>query len=364
MKLLIVTGIYPPDIGGPATFVPLLANDALGRFEEVCVVTLGNEMKTSTGERFNLISISRSLPKAVRVILTTLVILSKAKKADAIFCNGLYLETSLVLRVLKRRSLAKIVGDPVWEKARNSNRTSLDIENFQQVKWEAKDKFTNWIFCKAWKTFDLLTCPSPALVRMIENRMPEKRAIYIPNGVDKPRDFHSKKEFALITISRLVSWKNINSVIEAASILKTKLIIVGDGPERNRLEALARERNAQAEFVGTLTSSQVLSQMEKAKYFLQMSDYEGLSFSLLESMSCGLVPIVSGNDGNRIVVIDGHNGVISEIDGTSIAEAIRSVENQIGKYEELSREAISTVSFSFDGKMKREQMLNLLSDII
>jgi glycosyltransferase involved in cell wall biosynthesis len=199
---------------------------------------------------------------------------------------------------------------------------------------------------------------------MVENRVPKKRVIYIPNGVDKPRDFHSKKEFSLITISRLVSWKNIDVVIEAANILKARLIIVGDGPERNHLETFARERNVQAEFVGNLTSTQVLYYMERAKYFLQMSDYEGVSFSLLESMSCGLVPIVSGNDGNRIVVINDHNGVISRIEGASIAKAIRSVENQKGKYEELSRKAIATVSFSFDGKMKREQMLNLLSDII
>ncbi len=362
MKLLLVTGIYPPDIGGPATFVPLLADDALGRFEEVCIITLGSETKASIGPRFELISISRSLPKLVRVIWTAIAVLSKAKDADAVFCNGLYIETSLALRLIKRRNLAKIVGDPVWEKARNGNRTSLDIENFQEATWKAKDKITNWIFCKAWKTFDLLTCPSPALVEMIENRLPEKNVIYIPNGVDRPNDFQSKNEFALITVSRLVSWKNIDAVIEAAELLDTKLIIVGDGPERKRLETLARERSVKAEFLGSLASTQVPQQMEKAKYFLQMSDYEGLSFSLLEAMSCGLVPIVSGNDGNRIVVTNDHNGVISEIEGTLIANAIRNIENQTGKYEELSREAIATVTLGFDGKRRREQILNLLSD--
>lgn len=363
MKILLITGIFPPDIGGPATYVPLLADEAMDRYECVSVVTLGTDSIRTTTKNWRLISISRGIPKPIRILKTVLVILQEARNSDAIFCNGLYIETSLVLRVLRKKSVAKIVGDPVWEKARNSSRTSLDMNDFQRSKWTYQDKLINYIFCKAWNSFDILSCPSPALVKLIEGRIFDKKVIYIPNGVDAPLDIKSKGEFSLITVSRLVSWKNIHCVIEAANIMGCKLIIVGDGPERPRLQKMAQDIRVNAIFMGDLPAPEVRSRLEVARYFIQVSDYEGLSFSLLEAMACGVVPIVSGNEGNRIVVEDNLNGVISKVDGISIAKAIQKLEDQPGLYENLSNEAIRTVRIKFNGKANRNVMLDLLDPI-
>jgi glycosyltransferase involved in cell wall biosynthesis len=363
VKLLLITGIFPPDIGGPATYVPLLAEEACNRYQSVSVVTLGNESRHTITKNYEIFCISRAFPKPIRILKTALVLLREARNSDAIFCNGLYIETAIVLRLIRRRSVAKIVGDPVWEKARNSSRTSLDINDFQSSNWAKKDKLVNLIFCKAWNSFDILTCPSPALVELIESRIPKKTVIYIPNGVDAPSENKPKEECTLITVSRLVSWKNIQCVIEASSILGYKLIIIGDGPERLMLEKLAKEKNTNATFMGNLSAQEVRRHLEKVSYFLQVSDYEGLSFSLLEAMACGVVPIVSGNDGNKIVVQDHVNGVITKIDGSSIAQAIQKIQDHPGLYERLSNEAIRTVNEKFKGKSNRSKMLDLLDPI-
>ena len=91
-----------------------------------------------------------------------------------------------------------------------------------------------------------------------------------------------------------------------------------------------------------------------------MSDYEGLSFSLLEAMSLGLVPIVSGNEGNRQVVEHEVNGMITAIDGSSIAQAIQAIEQSETMYEQLSKKAIECVKKNFNGKANRLRILDLL----
>jgi glycosyltransferase involved in cell wall biosynthesis len=91
-----------------------------------------------------------------------------------------------------------------------------------------------------------------------------------------------------------------------------------------------------------------------------MSDYEGLSFSLLEAMSLGLVPIVSGNEGNRQVVEHEVNGIITAIDGLSIAQAIQAIERDGTMYDQLSKEAIQRVKTDFNGKVNRLRILDLL----
>jgi glycosyltransferase involved in cell wall biosynthesis len=275
-------------------------------------------------------------------------------------CNGLYIETAAILKLLKRKSLAKIVGDPAWEKARNSNSTELSMKDFQHSKWTLKSKIVSQIFSSAWNTFDNLTTPSPALCKLVEQRIADKRVIYIPNGMDLPVPSRHPRDISLITISRLVSWKNLDCVIEAASILNLPLIIVGDGPERENLVTLSKKLKTKVVFKGILSAKDVHEHLSRSKYFIQVSDYEGLSFSLIEAMAHGVVPLVSGNEGNREVVEHDVNGMITEINGLSIAQAIQAIEHERAKYKQLSKEAIETVKTEFNGKVNRLKMLDLL----
>jgi hypothetical protein len=74
--------------------------------------------------------IKRSLPRPVRMILTTLQIIKGSIRSDVIFSNGLYEETGIAIRLTHTPTLGKIVGDPVWERVRNSGKTTLTIDSF------------------------------------------------------------------------------------------------------------------------------------------------------------------------------------------------------------------------------------------
>ena len=59
MRILLVTGIFPPDIGGPATYIPRLG-EALGRKHEVQVVTLGDAQPGDLDYPFTLHRVART----------------------------------------------------------------------------------------------------------------------------------------------------------------------------------------------------------------------------------------------------------------------------------------------------------------
>jgi glycosyltransferase involved in cell wall biosynthesis len=104
--------------------------------------------------------------------------------------------------------------------------------------------------------------------------------------------------FTIVTVARLVPGKNIDLLIRAfarihGSIEGTRLVVVGDGPERGALEALRTRLNlAQAvELVGHATNRQVREHMARAHVFALPSAPESLGTVYLEAMSIG-VPIV------------------------------------------------------------------------
>ena len=118
MKILLVTGIFPPDIGGPSTYIPNLARYLKKKGHEVRILTLANDTKNQLRDEFEIIRIQRTLPKPLRMILV-IAFFSFISKDFKVFANGLHEEVGISLALRKRHALAKIVGDPVWERSRN-----------------------------------------------------------------------------------------------------------------------------------------------------------------------------------------------------------------------------------------------------
>ena len=76
-----------------------------------------------------------------RIIQTSLLVAKRARRVDTVFSNGLFQETAICLLFLKKKSVAKVVGDPVWERARNKGRTNLNIVDFSNSKLSINQRF-------------------------------------------------------------------------------------------------------------------------------------------------------------------------------------------------------------------------------
>jgi glycosyltransferase involved in cell wall biosynthesis len=92
-----------------------------------------------------------------------------------------------------------------------------------------------------------------------------------------------------VSVGRLVASKRVDRAIDyvARSTEVDALVVVGDGPERGRLERLARERNVDARFVGRLARSDALAWIGAASLLVHASEAEGLSTVVREAEALG-----------------------------------------------------------------------------
>ena len=362
MKVLLVTGIFPPDIGGPATYVPKLALDLNALGHDVSIVTLGSADSIYLFPHYRLRVINRNTWMPLRVLQTVYLILLESRKCQSIFSNGLFIETALALIFSKtKNSVVKIVGDPIWERQRNRGLTNVTLGDFLEQKLSFRLSILRKAFNWSWSQFDYRIAPSLELCAFVNRSLKAESCELVFNGVELQQELSRSNTEKIITVSRLVNWKNLDLVVRAAAIAKVKLIIIGSGPEENNLRNLALSVKADVEFLGQLDSSSTLKAMRLAKYFVQVSDYEGLSFSLLEAMSLGLIPIVSNVPGNTSVISHLVNGVVINPNENELVDALNQMKADQLLCKRISFQAISDVSAKFDGKILRSKVIDMLT---
>ena len=157
----------------------------------------------------------------------------------------------------------------------------------------------------------------------------------IPNGIDFERIQRVRRadeESDVIFAGRLIRDKNVDVLIRAVKLLKeeasdVKCVIVGDGPERRRLEKLARDLglNSNVEFKGFLKEhDDVIALMKSSKVFVLPSTREGFGIVALEANACGLPVITVEHEMNatKDLIENGRNGFVCRLSEDEIAEKV------------------------------------------
>jgi glycosyltransferase involved in cell wall biosynthesis len=131
-----------------------------------------------------------------------------------------------------------------------------------------------------------------------------------PEREDEPR--------RVVTIARLTAKKGLDVLVRAARVLDRDVVleVVGDGPERGRLEALARDAGANVRFAGALHHEAALERLRGASAFvlpcreLASGDRDGLPVSLVEAMRAGVPVVTTPVGGIPELVLDGETGLL------------------------------------------------------
>jgi glycosyltransferase involved in cell wall biosynthesis len=311
VRILLTTGIYPPDIGGPATFIPEIASTLVEMGHQVTVLTLTNDLDRVENSLFRIHFISRKRLRIYRQLKTVFFLIKYLKNIDLVFANGLHEEVGTSLRITKRfngSSVAKIVGDPVWERAVNAFDTQSQIDEFISKK-NLKYSFQRRVLVASLNEFNLITAPSRELLSLAKSWGVATPMMHIPNGI-RISDATSKTEFFdLITVSRLTQWKNIDRVISVAIDLDLQLAIVGSGPDFKKLENLV-SGHPNIKLLGEKSRDEIELLLLQSKIYVALSSYEGLSFSLLQAMMLKRTCIVSDIPGNAQVITTQENGIL------------------------------------------------------
>ena len=290
-------GIFPPDIGGPATFVPKIAKyfqDELNY--EIEILTLSDNKNSNINDDFSVKRIDRNLPIIYRWLKTIFTIYKLGKNKDLIFVNGLGTEATIANIFLKKKIIRKIVGDPVWERAYSKAKISESFDEFQVKNYGFSISLQKKVRSFSIKKTDIVVTPSQHLKNFILNLGFKNKIEIINNGVLIPEEntnIFTNDQINITIVSRLVSHKNIEKIIKAISDLNSPLInlnIIGDGPELNQLQKISLESNNKDNIIfhGKLNRDEIDHIFLNSDIYIQASNYEGLPHSLLEAMSYGI----------------------------------------------------------------------------
>ena len=181
-------------------------------------------------------------------------------------------------------------------------------------------------------------CPEEATAFVNEVGFHPGRIRVVPNGVRLPDESAraalrertraalgmSAREVVGVFVGRLTREKGLDVLLRALGTGASldSLVVVGDGPERGRLEAEGADVGVPVRFCGY--HEDVSGFLAAADVFIQPSRSEGLPFSLLEAMAHGL-PIVCSNVGGMQGAIDGCGRLVPPDDPPALARSLDQV---------------------------------------
>ncbi len=313
----LITGIYPPDIGGPAKFAESFALWNSSSNRKTINLSYTNGPSTDSINVSNrVILISRGHNILSRYIRMIIQVLRISKKGTNILANGCFVEVYAASLISRLSYTLKIPGDIVWEHATNNFRTHSNIMDFQSQKLSFKYSIFRFIYSKSLQRAKKVIVPSIQLreLCLIWGVQPTRIEL-VNNSISLDVFSDSKlkeRDIDVLTVTRLVSWKNVDKIIEVCSNLNLSLFIVGDGPEKSSLVNLSKELGANVVFCGSLPQRDLPAIYNRSKMFVLNSTFEATSYSLLEARASGCLSIANLGTGSEQVINHEVDGLLAD----------------------------------------------------
>ncbi len=359
-RILIATGIFPPDIGGPATYSKILLDELPRRGVGVHVLSFSEV---------------RHLPRVLRHIAYFFKALKMGKGADIIFAQdpvSVGLPAWLAATLLRKKFLIKIVGDYAWEQQQqNRNAIFVTPDEFQTKKFDFMTELRRKVEHFVVRGADKIIVPSEYLKKIVSMwGVDSQKIVVIYNAVNFTKMPFSKEEARtklnlsgkiLISAGRLVPWKGFDTLIKILpDLLKNfsdlKLIIVGDGPERDHLQHIAYrvKRSENIIFTGSLPKEKLLLYLKAADIFVLNTGYEGFSHQIPEAMFAGLPVLTTSIGGNPEIITDGIDGFLVNFnDKNAFTKKIDEIFSN-----EVVRRTVAEHAKKKSQEFSRERMIN------
>lgn len=308
-RLLIVTPIFPPRTGGPATYTWELIARLKSRYR-ITVICFSPQPQPCP--QVKIIALKESGSLFTRQLSLFFTILWHCLFHSRVYIQGplnVGFVSTLAARFTFTQPIIKFVGDEVWEHARLHQHTHQTLDDYYTLPLPFSSQVK--VACQrlSLKLCRYIITPSKYLKSFIQinHCIPKSKIIVINNAVKLEKRNEKKKKYQLVCISRLVPWKNIDHIIHAVRLArrhqKWTLIIIGEGPQLAPLKRLIAALNAKSwvKFTGRLSHSQTLHHLRQSQKLILYSDYEGQSHTLIEAMLCQTQIICSDIASNKEV---------------------------------------------------------------
>jgi glycosyltransferase involved in cell wall biosynthesis len=321
VRVVIVSGIWPPDVGGPASHAPALASFLHARGHEVAVVTTAQEPPAR--EPYSVSWVARRRPAGLRHAGVVNAVRRRAASADLVYATSMIRRAALGAAVARRPLVVKLVADEAYERSRRHGLFGGTLEEFQRFDGGVRVRLLRVSRNRALGRAARVLCPSAYLRDIaIGWGLDPRRITVLPNPApalpELPPREHARVALGLDApllafAGRLTAQKDLGVALEAlAEVPDARLAILGDGPERKRLEQRVGELglNGRVRFLGSGRRDDVLRLFRAADAAVLSSHWENLPYAVVEALAVGTPVVATAVGGVPEVVRDGENGLL------------------------------------------------------
>lgn len=375
MKILITTSILPPEIGGPASYVPEIIQ-RLGDKFQFKVITFTPNPKEIPG--VEITSISKSGNFLTRQLSLFFNILKIGINQDIFFTQDpitVGLATSFAAKILGKKIVIKFVGDDAWEVPFNQGRTKKFLEDYHLT---PDSGFIDRVFILITKFTFLLTdkiiTPSKYLASVVENiyGINKKKIVVIYNArenIPPPvKKINQSGIYKIVYVGRIIVRKKIDGIIEAVASLnkkgiKTNLVIIGEGPEKENLKKLAANLKF-VSFLGRKKQDEALKIVAGSDLSVLNSVYEGLPHTIIESFAMGTPVVATEIPGTNEIAINNQTALTVPPDDTkALAKAIEKMLKNKKLSSKLTKAGFDLISKQFNWQFTIKHLEKVLTEL-
>lgn len=320
MRVLIVSGIWPPDVGGPASHAPELADFLQRRGHEVEVVTTAAQ--TPGPEPYRVHWTSRRIPVGLRHVASAALIARRAATVDVVYSTGMYGRCALANLVARTPLVVKLTSDPAHERSLRYRLHRAGVDEFQRLEG-ARIGMLRRARTMALRRAAHIVCPS-AWLRELSLRwgLSPASVSVLPNPVMPPEGLDGREELrrrhgldgpTLVFAGRLTRQKSLEVGLEAVALSDgVTLLIVGEGPEREDLERRSQKLalDGRVRFLGPCPRRTVFELLRAADAALLSSSWENFPHMVVEALAVGTPVLATDTGGVKEIVTDGENGLL------------------------------------------------------
>lgn len=355
MRILVVSGIWPPDVGGPASHAPELAEFLLRRGHAVEVLTTADA--SPAPQAYEVRWVDRAAPAGLRHARVAAWIRERATRNDVVYATSMLGRAVLGATLARRPVVVKLVADEAYERARRWGLFEGDLDAFQRFRGGTRVRLLRKARDRALRRVDHLVCPSGYLAALAVGwGVPRERVTVLPNaapplpplpGRDEARERLGVDGAVLAFAGRITKQKSLGVALDAlARVEDVSLLVAGDGPDlpEVRLRAAQLDLDGRVRFLGPLGRDEVLELFRAADASLLTSSWENFPHTVVEALAVGTPVIATRVGGVPELVRDEENGLlVPPGDVDAVASAVRRLIGEPGLRDRLAAAAARSV---------------------
>jgi len=356
VKVLIVSGIWPPDVGGPASHAPDVADFLRARGHEVEVVTTADAPPAA--RPYPVRAVPRRHRPGVRHYRGAALVHHRAREADVVYTTGMFGRSWLGATMARKPYVVKLTADPAFERSRRRGFVEGDVDEFQRRASGPAVALLRFARDVELRGAAHVFTPSAYLreLALAWGVRPDRVSV-LPNPApsipplpdrDQLRRGFGMNGATLAFAGRLTAQKSLRRALEAVAATEdVELVIAGEGPDREALEQHARALGItdRVHFLGAQPRERVVELFRAADATILSSSWENFPHTVVEALAVGTPVLAMEAGGVAEIVHDGVNGLlVAPGDTAALSEAVQRYFREDRLREQLRGGAAGSVA--------------------